>query len=277
MRILTCPILLICVLMMSHAVSGADDLVGALTVDGQDVPFRHIRALLHDNAEGLLPSPTQMRLLLTDLEVPIESLYGLYFLPAGDLGRQGKAKVLLLQFDPANYSDVDMTILLPDGIQTVTNRLKIKDLKITTDKVSGEFEYEDTDSAPSSMLPVFKFGYRFSTDLHHPPRVTEDLKGRAALNSSQVKVLRAYAQTLAMGDFVKLRSLSSEKANRKATEDLARQGAGAKKLYMQSGAEVVKLVPKVTRVVVRGNSAVVIMPDNRTFVLVLENGVWKGD
>jgi hypothetical protein len=278
MRLRNFSILVIIVLSMSHAVLGAaDDLAGTFTVDGKNVPFRHIQALLHDNAEGLLSSPTQLRLLITDVEVPIDSLYGLYFLPADDLGRQGKAKVLLLQFDPSNYAEVDMTILLPEGLQTVTNRLKIKDLKMTRDRVSGEFEYADSDAPPFGILRVFKFGFRFSTALNYPPPVTDDLKGRAALNSPQFKALRVFAKTLAIGNFKKLRSLSSERANRKAQEDLARRGTRARKLYIRAGSELLRSAPKVKRIVVRGKFAVAIFPNDSAFNLAFEKGSWKGD
>ena len=277
MRLRSCSILVIIILSMSQAVAGVTDLDGTFTADGKDVPFRHIKALLHDNAEGLLSSPTQLRLLITDVEVPIDSLYGLYFLPAGDLGRQGKAKVLLLQFDPSNYSDVDMTILLPEGIQTVTNRLKIKDLKMTRERVSGEFEYADTDGPPLGILPVIKFGFRFDTVLHYPPAITEDLRGRAALTSPQLKAIKVFADTLSRGDFKKLRSLSSDRANRKAQEDLARRGDDARRLYIRSGADLVKLAPKVKRIVVRGKYAVAIFPGQSAFDMVFENGVWKGN
>ena len=270
-------LLAIIVLSMSFAVYGANDLEGTFTANGEPVPFRHVYALLHDNNEGVLSSPTQLRLLLTDVEVPVDSLYGLYFLPIGDLGREGKAKVLLLQFDPANYSEVDMMVLLPNGLQTVTTRLKITDLKMIDGKVSGAFEYADVSPFTSSEIPSFKFNYRFSADLNSPPPVTADLKGRAVLSSPQLKLLRSFAKALSTGDLRNLRALSSERAFRKAQDDHARLGAAARKFYIRTGAKLTKLAPTAKRVVVRGNSAVVIFPDKSTFNLVLENGVWKGN
>ena len=41
--------------------------------------------------------------------------------------------------------------------------------------------------------------------------------------------------------------------------------------------DVVKLVPKVKRIVVRGKYAVAIFPGQSAFDLVFENGVWKGN
>ena len=277
MPLIAATILLVAGFCLTHPVAAQNELEGTFTANGEPVAFRRVYALLHDNSEGILSSPTQLRLLLTDVEVPLDSLYGLYFLPIGDLGREGKAKVLLLQFDPENDGEVDMTVLLPDGFQTVTNRLKFTDLKMTKDNVSGAFEYDDLSPFTSSEVPSLKFKYRFSAELNSAPPVTADLKGRAVLSSPQLKALRSFVKALSTGELRNLRALSSERAYRKAQADHARMGADARKFYIRTGAELTKLVPTAKRIVVRGNSAVILFPDKSTFNLVLENGVWKGD
>ena len=50
---------------------------GTLQVNGQAITLTQAYAHLHDNAEGLLDRPRELRLLLTDREVPQESLSGL--------------------------------------------------------------------------------------------------------------------------------------------------------------------------------------------------------
>ena len=259
------------------AVFGAGDFTGTLTINGKSFPSPYVRALLHDNAEGVLDSPTQLRIVVSDREVPIDSLYGLTFLPVGDMGRRGEVEGILLQFDPAKPDEVDYRVLTVRGIQSVTTKITIKDLKLTAGMVSGEFEFSDDSFASFPEYPKVRFSFRINTPVHSPPAVTADLKGSDALNSPQVKVLRAIADALAAGNIAAFNKLTSARATVRNSDEIARRGADAKKAYMSVGADLKKLIPGVKRVVVRGDQAVVLLPEDTTFHLRREGGTWKGD
>ncbi len=259
-------------------VSASNDLAGTLTINGKTFPSLHVQVLLHDNAEGVLPTPTQMRILVTDREVPVESLYGLVFLPIDEMVKRGKVEGILLQFDPAKPAEVDYTVLMLKGrLQTVTKRISITQLEVVGEKVSGVFDFAEDSFKSFPDYPQVSFRLRIDTPIKRPPAVTADLKGADALNSPQVKVLRAIADAIAAGNFVALHKLTSESATIRNKDEIARLGAGAKTTYLRVGTDMKKLIRGVKRVVVRGNRAVVILPENGTFDFIFENGAWKGD
>src|SRR5262245_29242644 len=84
---------------------------GTLQVNEKKITLRHAYAHLRDNTEGLLDHPKELRVLLTDREVPPETLVGIAFLPVTELARQGKAQGLLFEMDPGNPNEVVMTLL----------------------------------------------------------------------------------------------------------------------------------------------------------------------
>src|SRR5262245_6840359 len=86
---------------------------GALRVGDDTIALTHAYAHLHDNAEGALDRPTELRVLITDREVKQETLRGLVFLPITTLAREGKVRGLLVRFDPADPTKVEVTLLLP--------------------------------------------------------------------------------------------------------------------------------------------------------------------
>ena len=256
---------------------GAGDFTGTLTINGKTFASPYVRALLHDNAEGVLDTPTELRIVVTDREVPIDALDGLIFLPVSDMGQRAEVEGILLRFDPAKPDEVDYTVLTVRGVQTVTKNVSVKDLKLAAGRVTGMFDFSDTSFASFPEYPKVRFSFRIDTPITTPPAVTEDLKGRDALNSTQVKVLRALADALATGNIAALNRLTSVRATIRNKEDIARRGADATKAYRTVGADLKKLIPRVKRVVVRGDQAVVLLPENTTFNLKLEGGIWKGD
>ena len=256
--------------------SAAADITGSLTINGKTFPTLHLHALLHDNAEGALPSPTQMRVLVTDRAVPVESLYGLMFLPVADMGGRGEVEGILLQFDPAEPAEVDYTVLTLKGLQTVTKRISITGLKVVAGRVSGSFTFTEDSFKSFPDYPQVSFSLRIDAPIKRLPAITADLKGVDAVNSPQVKVLRAIADALATGNFEAMHKLSSENVAIRNREEIARLGAKAKTTFKTVGTDLKRLIPGVKRVVVRGTSAVVILPEKGTFNLVFEGGTWKG-
>ena len=274
-RLLSVSALLIT--LCSLSAFGAGGITGTLTINGKTFSELHVNALLHDNAERILPSPTQMRILVTDREMPVESIYGLVFLPVGDMGRRGKVEGVLLQFDPNKPGDVDYTVLTKQGLQTVTDKIGIAELHVGSEKVSGVFDYVDNSFASFPEYPKVSFNFRIEAPIKRPPAITADLKGSEALNSPQVKALRAIADATARGNFELLHKLYSAEAAMRNKEEIARLGAGAKTRYIRIGRDLKKQIPAVKRVVVRGDWAIVILPGQWACTFVFEDGVWKGE
>ena len=100
------------------------------------------------------------------------------------------------------------------------------------------------------------------------------MKGRAALDSPQARLLFAKADALAKGDFAAAQKVSTERANRWNQAFLA--GAKSDSLAKQA-AEMKKSLQKIQRVVERGDRAVVILPGKQWFTFVREAGEWKSD
>jgi hypothetical protein len=186
-------------------VSAADEFTGDLTINAKSLNVRQVHALLHDNAEGLLSSPKQLRILIADRELSIDSLYGTSFPPVVEMGGRGEVQGVLLRIDPSDYRYVDLTILLVKGLQTVTERVSIKNFSITGKRLNASFEYADNSFASDPDYPKVKFSFQISTVIHDLPAVTADLKGPAALKSPQLAALRAIVDTLVVGDFAALR------------------------------------------------------------------------
>ena len=83
-------------------------------MNGQAITLTQAYAHLHDNAEGLLDRPRELRLLLADREVPQESLSGLSPLTAlARLARDGRLQGLLLRLDPKDPRHLELTLLSP--------------------------------------------------------------------------------------------------------------------------------------------------------------------
>ena len=83
-------------------------------MNGQAITLTQAYAHLHDNAEGLLDRPRELRLLLVDREVPQAALAGLAPLTTlAPLVRAGRLQGLLLRLDPEDQRRLELTLLYP--------------------------------------------------------------------------------------------------------------------------------------------------------------------
>lgn len=258
---------------------------GWLVINGDTVRLMHAYAQVHDNAEGLLDRPSEMRIVLCDREIPQASLSGIAFLPVSDLAREGRVRGLLLAFDPANRNSVYVTLLdkpAEEGRSLITQTLSvsgdgpIRNLLISAQRVGGELEHADSDMTPDSRLPALAYAVSFSAPVFNEPAVTEDLKGKAAKKSVQVKVLTDRAKALARGDLETVKRLSTAESNRQSETMLAGGGDDILRMAKEFAADMQKSLRGVKRVVVRGDRAVVIFGDKSWTTMRMENGEWKG-
>jgi hypothetical protein len=241
---------------------------GRYAHDKVKIEVTHAIAFMQDNAEGLLDHGPQMRILLSDREVPVEALYGIAFPPVRGMARRGELRGVLLEFNPADRTSLSVTILAkPDDPTEFAPTLSLSDsselwrrLIVDSTHVEGDFQSKDSPDL------AFSFNAPVSTD-----PVVADLKGPAALTSEQVRVLTARAQALGRGDLQGALALSSHDA----AADLRNIPPAELKGASGEMSEFVKSLKRVTRVVVRRKSAVVIMPDGNFSSLVFEDGGWK--
>src|SRR5215470_11528780 len=209
---------------------------GSLRVNEKSITLRHAYAHLHDNAEGLLDETERFRVLFTDREVPPNALDGIAFLPVMDLARRGQVQGLLFEMDPDDPNNVVMTLLIPPSgagrfliRQTInaTGEDLFKDWSMTDQRVVGAIERREEREPGLADFPAISYSVRFDAQIFDEPKVTADLKGRAALDSPQARLLSAKADALARGDMEAAQKVCTERANRWNQSFLAGAKAGS--------------------------------------------------
>jgi hypothetical protein len=256
---------------------------GTLKVNEKNITLRYAYAHLHDNAEGVLDDTEKFRVLFTDREVPPNALDGIAFLPVMDLAKQGQVQGLMFEMDPQDPNNVVMTLLQPSGQGRFLIRQTInvkggadlfKDWKLTDKRVSGAIERRGEREPGLADFPAVSYSVQFDAPIFNEPKVTADLKGKAAQDSPQARLLSAKADALAHGDFAAAQKVCTDRANRfnqsflasEKQASLAKQADGLK-----------KSLQKIQRVVERGDRSIVILPNNQWFSFVREGGEWKSD
>ncbi|MBS0362829.1 MAG: hypothetical protein JSR98_15745 [Proteobacteria bacterium] len=237
---------------------------GTFKGDAGTIELRHAVALSQDNAEGLLDDGPQVRLVLSQEEVPPEALYGVVFPPVTGLARKQAVHGIMLEFAPKAPTQMHMVILAkPDDPQaTLTNGSLsnseglFKRFQVSGGRVSGAYESDGM---------TFTFDAPLATD-----PVQADLKGPAAAASEPVKALIARAEAIVRGDLAGALAVSAESSNlRNVPPDQFKQAA-------PMGREMLKQLKVTKRVVIREHTAVVFGAEHGSFsTLVREGGAWK--
>jgi len=259
---------------------------GSLKVGGKDVPLKSSIAYLHDNADGMLDRPKELRIVLSDREIPQDALSGIGIPPVMQMAREGKVRGLLLRLDPGNLKQILVTLLDKPAdpqmslmTQTISDssRDAFKKLSVANNRAIGEIERRDSRSSSSADMPTVDFAIQFNAPVFAEPAVTADLKGKEAQDSPQVRVLREKARILAKGDFAALKKISTDRANKSTDAFLAQAGPQAKPYAKEAAAEIEQSLRKIQRVVVRGDRAVVIFGKGEWTTLARESGEWRSD
>jgi len=259
---------------------------GSVQVNQETIGLTHSYAHLHDNAEGLLDRPRELRIVLTDREIAQDALRGIVFLPVMQMAREGKVRGLMVRLDPNNHHNLLVTLLYPPsgpGASLMTQTLSTSgqkapiNLRISDHRVTGDLQHRDDHEADFADIPKLDYAVKFSAPLFHEPAVTENLKSKAARNSPQAGVLREKARILAKGDFETLKRISTERARRETQALLAQAGPEANSFAKQAAADLEQSIKRIQRVVVRGDRAVVIFSDKQWSSFVREGEKWKSD
>lgn len=238
---------------------------------GDDGRFdvKHSVALAMDGAEGFGgKDKVRMRLVLSEQEVPPSALTGLAFPPIWTQGRTGKVKGFLLEFDPADQTNVVITVLAqPEPGYSLTTRTLSnsegvwKTLNASPTRISGELKDDLNDDMRFSFsAPVFTNA------------VVANLTGPAAAASEPVKVLVARAQALQKGDIPTVLSLSTEGA----VESFGKLDPEMLKMIRRELPGMIQKLKAPRRVVIRRETAAVQLDKDSWASAVLVNGVWKG-
>ena len=260
---------------------------GTLAINNETITLTHSYAHLHDNAEGLLESPKELRIVLSDREIPYESLRGIVFLPVEDMARENRVRGLLMTLDPQDQSKVVVTLLTQpaksgQSLMTLTlsatGEKLFKKLVLSNVRVTGEVERADTRESGDQDLPKLSYAVKFSAPLFKELPVTANFTGKAAQNSHQAKVYREKITALKKGDFEAVKRLSSERANRRDAAMLAHMDDVTKEAFAaEAAADMEKSLKSIKRIVVRGDSAIIIFSEKQWTTFVREGGQWKTD
>lgn len=239
---------------------------GHYSRDGLKLAFSHAIALSQDNAEGLLDGGPQVRVVLSDVEVPASALFGVVFPPVIGMAREEAVRGVMIEFSPKDPKAMHVTVLAkPEDPQASLTNISLsnsngvfKALTVGATRVTGEYAGdEESDFKFSFSAPVF-------TD-----PVTANLKGPAAQGSEQMRVLVARAQAIGRGDLPAALALSSQTSGlRGVPPEMVKEAAKAMP-------QLIKELKAVKRVVVRQATAVALQGDGSWSSLVLENGAWK--
>ena len=235
--------------------------------DDVEVGFSHAIALEMDNTEGLLDSPRELRVLLTDKDLPISVLCGHAFPPVWFLAKEGQARGLLLTFDPVKRDSMTMTVLAqPEPGYSLANiSLSSSEglwsrLEVGPTRVVGELK---PDASGKAQL-------RFSAPVF-TNAVEADLKGPAAATSEPVKVLVARADAISKGDMAAAAALSTEAST-------ARMGDVPPEFRKMLAKELPKLISRLKstrRVVIRRETSIVMLGPGEYASATKVAGVWK--
>lgn len=258
---------------------------GSLKVNGKAIQLTSGYAHLHDNAEGVLDSKKELRILLADRDVNESTLRGLVFLEVMDMAKEDKVNGILIRMDPANHNKFVITYLYPSsrpGAFLVTKTISttgkeaFKKFRMGNNRVTGELEDLDTSKNTDPDSQKFDVSVKFDVPLFNEPAITADLKGKEAQNSPQAAIMRKTADAMIKGDTQTLQKLSSAKTNKTTEAFLSQAGPEGIALFKEGGAESKNLIKKINRVVVRGDRAVVLFTGLKTWSsFVKEDGEWK--
>lgn len=242
---------------------------GSMTADGITVPLTHAVALLYGNEEGLLDGP-ELRLLLSDREVPLAVLSGPILDRLDDLARRGEVRGLVLRLDPQRLmaAQVNGTVLLAPAdpersltFLTLDGGGSIEALEVSETRVAGTLAFTLTGDTPADSVAA---QVRFSAPRFRDVIVAR-VSGSQAADSPPVQVLIRWNEALRAGDFDALKGLSS---NEKYAElETFRADVGDEALRKVVASEVPtgdEVRRQIKEMVIRGDRAFIIIDDDET-------------
>jgi hypothetical protein len=271
----------------AHAID-AGTASGSLTIGKEKVKLTHCFA--HDYRDQFgMGDPPELRILLADREVP-QSLLAGYDGPMklDALAREGKLRGVLIKLDSRKpTAGMSGTILMPPADSrasmlffTSSGNEEMKDFRMGDNRVAGKAEYASEEKGAFKDIRPFKFSAAFSAPLFHDEPFAQKLAGPAAAKSPQARALLAYYSALFDGAFDKAQALATEErwsevaAQRKKMGDVEFLG------MMKQMLNVSELARSITKVFVRGPTAVILIKEKGSRSLQgmrQVDGTWRVD
>lgn len=206
---------------------GAEQTKGSLKVNGTTISLTHAYAMLYGNEEGYDDGP-ELRILLSDRELPLTLLSGPVLSGLDDLARKGEIQGILLKLDPRKLAkgSVNGTLLYApkdprESLRFFTlsgEAVGFQELKTANNRVVGTTKQKIEGEEFS-----FEYAASFNAPLVHD-KVTARFSGGEALKSPQAQAYLAFAQALREGNFEAARGFSTPERIRRMEEFKAHVG-----------------------------------------------------
>jgi len=248
----------------------AAPLTATLHYNGQTLPLTKVLVLQNGNEEGLEDGP-HLRIYLSDGDIPLAVAGDAGTLRAKAYARDAGINSVVILADPAGRSLAGATTLLnapglDEGAFASTNSTDtFKELHLVAGRVSGSLAADGK---------VFTLDASFDAPLAAYP-VTSNLTGKAALDSAPVKALIAYHDALVKGDMAAMARVATAEQVKGISEFRAQAGEKAFREAVKQEGGGAAVAKSVTRLVVRGSTASVVLKGGEVAELTLEGDAWK--
>jgi len=211
--------------------AGQSTVEGMLTINGETVALKHGYVYYHMNEEKVLDSQ-EIRILLTDNEVPAEYLSRPYPSKYDALARAGAFKGVYLSYNPlADEREVHGTIyfaptepgmsmpfftLAGDGAGFVSLSL-----------MGSTYEAEVANSNPESQfedMPTYEYAAYFTATVAEGPELSASHEGAAGLNTPQAEAALGFEKAVRAGDLAGAKALCTEARVKELEKFIAQAG-----------------------------------------------------
>ena len=241
-----------------------------LHYNGQALPLTKVLVLQNGNEEGLEDGP-HLRIYLSDGDIPLAVAGDAGTLRAKAYARDAGINGVVILADPSGKSLAGATYLLnapglePGAFASTNGTDAFKELHLAAGRVSGSVAADGK---------VFTLDASFDAPLTAYP-VTSDLTGKPALDSAPVKALIAYHDALVKGDMVAMARVATAEQVKGISEFRAQAGEKAFRAAVKQEGGGAAVAKAVTRLVVRGSAASVVLKGGEVAELTLEGDAWK--
>ena len=243
---------------------------GTLTYNGATKPLDHVLIVRAGNEEGMEDGP-KLRIYLSDGEIPLRFAGGATILGAKAYAQRTGISTVVIMADPAGkdrggqFSLLNAPGLQPGVAVSTSTTNAFSALQVTESQASGATSLSD---------PPFGLQATFNAPITTNP-ITSDLTGKAAVDSAQAKTLMGFRDALGKADLASAAKYATA-AKMKGIEQ-ARTMMGDQLFRAEVKKEMggPPLAQTIKRVIVRGDSASVMMGRGSVAELVQEDGGWK--
>jgi len=248
----------------------ASQVEGSLAYNGATKPLDHVLIVRAGNEEGMEDGP-KLRIYLSDGEIPLRFAGGATILGAKAYAQRTGIGAVVIMADPAGkdrggqFSLLNAPGLQPGVAVSTSTTNAFSALQVTEGQASGATSLSD---------PPFGLKATFSAPITANP-ITLDLTGKAAVDSTQAKTLMGFRDALGKADLASAAKYATA-AKMKGIEQ-ARTMMGDQLFRAEVKKEMggPPLAQTIKRVIVRGDSASVMMGRGSVAELVQEDGGWK--